>query len=67
MRVVPAAAREEPLWRRASASRAAFPHYRGSDVAQLPLPVPCGVYRGDFFKADRYGALGPLTEWVDVN
>jgi outer membrane scaffolding protein for murein synthesis (MipA/OmpV family) len=68
---IPVAAREEPLWEAGiGVAGLHFPHYRGSEQSRnYALPVPYGVYRGEFLKADRYGLRGVFvkTDRVDVN
>jgi len=68
---IPAGAHEEPLWEAgAGVAGFHFPHYRGSEQSRnYALPVPYGVYRGEFFKADRYGLRGVFfkTDRVDLN
>ena len=71
--LVPAAvmAKEEPLWEAGFGIAAIhFPYYRGSSQERTyALPAPYFVYRGDFFKADRYGMRGVFfkTERMDLN
>lgn len=71
--LVPAAARakEEPLWEAGFGVAALhFPYYRGSAQERAyALPAPYFVYRGDIFKADRYGMRGVFfkTERLDLN
>ena len=66
-----AAAREEPLWEAGlGVAGLRFPDYRGSSQAHADaLPAPYFVYRGDFFKADRYGLRGVFfkNDRVDLN
>jgi MipA family protein len=66
-----AAARDEPLWEAGiGVAGLHFPDYRGSDhTRNYVLPAPYLVYRGDFFKADRYGLRGVLlkSDRVDLN
>ena len=66
-----AAAREEPLWEAGiGVGVVALPDYRGSDRTRTYLlPTPYFVYRGDFFKADRYGIRGVFmkTDALDLN
>src|SRR4051812_42777038 len=68
---MPSAARDEPLWEAGLGVAALhFPDYRGSSESRtLAFPTPYVVYRGDFFKADRYGMRGVLfnTDRVDLN
>jgi outer membrane scaffolding protein for murein synthesis (MipA/OmpV family) len=67
----PVAAREEPLWEAGvGVAGLHFPDYRGSEQSRnYALPVPYGVYRGEFLKADRYGLRGVFlkTDHVDLN
>ena len=64
-------AREEPLWEAGIGVAALhFPDYRGSSESRnYLLPSPYIVYRGDFFKADRYGLRGVFfsNDRVDLN
>jgi outer membrane scaffolding protein for murein synthesis (MipA/OmpV family) len=66
-----AAAKEEPLWEAGFGVAAIhFPYYRGSAQERTyALPAPYFVYRGDIFKADRYGMRGVFfkTERMDLN
>jgi outer membrane scaffolding protein for murein synthesis (MipA/OmpV family) len=63
--------KDEPLWEAGVGVAALyFPHYRGSNQSRAyALPAPYFVYRGDFFKADRYGVRGIFfkTDRVDLN
>lgn len=44
------------------------PHYRGSKtVANIYLPIPYVIYRGDVFKIDREGIRGQLFESDRIN
>ena len=71
--LLPAAAlaKEEPLWEAGFGAAAIhFPYYRGSSQERTyALPAPYFVYRGDFFKADRYGMRGVFfkTDRLDLN
>jgi outer membrane scaffolding protein for murein synthesis (MipA/OmpV family) len=73
MTLAPAAApaKEEPLWEAGFGVAAIhFPYYRGSAQERTyALPAPYFVYRGDIFKADRYGMRGIFfrTERMDLN
>jgi outer membrane protein len=66
-----ARAKEEPLWEAGFGVAAlAFPDYRGSSHNRAyALPAPYFVYRGDLFKADRYGMRGIFfrTDRLDLN
>ena len=66
-----AAAADEPLWEAGIGMAGLhFPDYRGSEQSRnYALPTPYLVYRGDFFKADRYGLRGVLfaTDRLDLN
>lgn len=66
-----AQAKEEPLWEAGFGVAAIhFPYYRGSSRERTyALPAPYFVYRGDFFKADRYGMRGIFfkTDRMDLN
>ena len=66
-----AGAADEPLWEAGFGVAALhFPDYRGSSRSRTyALPAPYFVYRGDFFKADRYGMRGIFfkTERLDLN
>ena len=57
-------AREEPLWELGvGLAVLELPYYRGSDQSRTwALPVPYGVYRGQFLRADREGARAVLLE-----
>jgi outer membrane scaffolding protein for murein synthesis (MipA/OmpV family) len=73
MTLAPAAvrAKEEPLWEAGFGVAAIhFPYYRGSSHNRaFALPAPYFVYRGDLFKADRYGMRGIFfkTDRLDLN
>jgi len=60
-----------PLWEAGVGVAAIeFADYRGSDHSRaFALPAPYFVYRGDFFKADRYGMRGVFmkTDTLDLN
>ena len=48
----------------------ALPDYRASDRTRtFALPAPYFVYRGDFFKADRFGLRGIFvrTDRIDLD
>jgi len=64
-------AKEEPLWEAGFGVAAiSFPDYRGSSHRRTyALPAPYFVYRGDLFKADRYGVRGIFfkTDRMDLN
>jgi outer membrane scaffolding protein for murein synthesis (MipA/OmpV family) len=66
-----AAAKDEPLWEAGFGVAAIhFPYYRGSAQERTyALPAPYFVYRGDIFKADRYGMRGVFfrTDRLDLN
>jgi outer membrane protein len=66
-----ASAKEEPLWEAGFGVAAIhFPYYRGSSQERTyALPAPYFVYRGDIFKADRYGMRGVFfkTDRFDLN
>ena len=66
-----AAAKDEPLWEAGFGVAAIhFPYYRGSAQERTyALPAPYFVYRGDIFKADRYGMRGIFfkTDRLDLN
>jgi outer membrane scaffolding protein for murein synthesis (MipA/OmpV family) len=66
-----AAVADEPLWEAGlGAAAISFPDYRGSDRRRAyVLPSPYFVYRGDFFKSDRYGMRGVFfaSDRVDLN
>jgi MipA family protein len=53
-----------PLWEAGiGGALLTLPHYRGSDQSRTwLLPVPYGVYRGRFLRADREGARAVLFE-----
>ena len=55
---------EAPLWELgAGVASLSLPHYRGSEQSRTwLLPVPYGVYRGQFLRADREGARAVLLE-----
>lgn len=64
-------AREEPLWEAGlGVAGLRFPDYRGaSESRNYAFPTPYFIYRGDFFKADRYGVRGVFyrTDRIDLN